>query len=231
MRKATAVFICLLIAGTALAEKPFHPTGALPDSRVPCGLQSVTYDWTFADGDQGFTTAACDVEGAPVWEHGPTTYIPGAPAGVWATVLEGDYATKSGDALLTPEFTVTEDTRLLEIYHYYDMENLWDGGNVTVNGTLLTPELGYPGMISVPGDWYAWCVDFEMGFTGLDSGWWTSCFDLTPFLGQTIQVAFEFGSDDMFVEAGWYIGSVKVGSDNPVSTQPATWSGIKSIYR
>ncbi len=100
-----------------------------------------------------------------------------------------------------------------------------------VNGNVLTPVVGYPGLISVPGDWYAWCVDFQYGFTGLDSGWMTSCFDLTSYLGQTIQVSFEFGSDDAFVEAGWYLASVKVGNDSPVSTEPRSWSSVKSNYR
>lgn len=218
-----------LISGIATAGKPVYETP--PQTRIPCGLTNVVYDWDFASGGQDFSTSSCDDQGESIWEHGPTTYIPGAPGEVWGTKLEGDYPTDSGEALMSPPFAVTEETSFLEIYHYYDAENLWDGGNVKVGGDILFPQVGYPGVINVPGDWYAWCVDFEWGFTGVDSGWLTSCFDLTPYLGQTIQVSFEFGSDDTFVEAGWYLASVKVGNESPVGTETRTWSSIKTYYR
>jgi hypothetical protein len=229
MRRVLLVTICLLIAGVALAEKPVYDTP--PPTRVACGLTNVIHDWDFAVGNHGFTTSACDDGGVPVWEHGATTYIAGAPGDVWATVLEGDYPTDAGEALVSPEFAVTEETQWLEIYHYYDNEYLWDGCNVKVGGNLVAPIGSYPGAINIPGDWYAWCVDFEYGFTGLNSGWMTSCFDLGAYLGQNIQLSFEFGSDDTFVEAGWYLASVKVGNDDPVATDSRTWSSIKSIYR
>jgi len=47
----------------------------------------------------------------------------------------------------------------------------------------------------------------------------------------TIQVSFEFGSDDTYKEAGWYLASVKVGSESPVATDSRSWSSLKSIYR
>ena len=162
------------------------------------------FDWDFATGAHDFTTGTCDDQGDPVWEYGTTTFIDGAPGNVWGTVLEGDYPLDSGEALLTPSFTVSEEANRLEIFQYYDAESLWDGGNLSVNGQVIVPLVGYPGVINVPGDWYAWCVDFEWGFTGLESGWMTSCFDLSAFLGQTIQVSFNFGSDDQFVEAASY---------------------------
>jgi hypothetical protein len=229
MRFLLMVSFCLLIAGTAFAEKPVFDTPQL--SRIPCGLTNVVLDWDFSTGPQDFTTSSCDDQGVPVWEHGATTYIPGAPGDVWGTVLESDYPTDAGQALITPAFAVTEDTYLLEIFHYYDAEYLWDGGNVKVNGSVIGPLAGYPGLISVPGDWYAWCVDYQMGFTGLDSGWFTSCFDLTAYIGQTVEVSFEFGSDDTFVEAGWYLAYVKVGNDGPVVTDRQTWSHVKGSYR
>jgi bacillopeptidase F len=229
MRLLFTLLLCLAIIGPATAGKPAYDT---PEpSRVPCNLTNVIHDWDFALGPQGFTTAACDDQGVPVWEHGATTYIPDAPGNVWGTVLEGDYPTDSGEALLSPPITIEASAALMEVHHYYSAENLWEGGNVKVNGELLTPLVGYPGMMSVPGDWYAWCVDFEMGFTGVDSGWLTSCFDLSAFIGQTIQISFEFGSDDTVTEAGWYIASVKIGNDSTVATESRTWDDIKSLYR
>jgi len=229
MRVLITIIICLFTACIATAEKPTFDTQ--PPSRLPCGLTNVLFDWDFATGMNGFTNSICDDQGVPVWEHGATTYVTGAPGDVWGTVLEGDYPTDAGEALVSPSFTVNEETYLMEIFHYYDAENLWDGGNVKVNGEVIEPLMGYPGLISVPDGWYAWCVDFQGGFTGLQSGWLTSCFNLSAFDGQTIQLSFEFGSDNTVTEAGWYIASVKVGNDGPVAMTDKTWSGAKSVYR
>jgi hypothetical protein len=83
----------------------------------------------------------------------------------------------------------------------------------------------------VPGDWYAWCVDFQMGFTGTDSGWLTSCFDLSAYIGQDVTLTFEFGSDDTIVEAGWYLGAVRVGNDQAVPTEARSLGEIKGLFR
>lgn len=230
MKPLALILILLLNLGIASAEKPVLQNEQQP-SRISCSLSNIMYDWDFATGLHGFTTSTCDDQGAPVWEHGTTTYVAGAPAEVWGTILEGDYSTDAGEALMSPPFEVTEETNLMEIYHYYDLENLWDGGNVKINGQVIPPVVGYPGVISVPGDWHAWCVDFQWGFTGLDSGWFTTCFDLSAYLGQTVQVSFEFGSDDDFTEAGWYLASAKVGNDQTVPTEEITWPGVKSLYR
>lgn len=232
MRVTIAILsLCMLLCGTALAEKPFHPTEPYGD-RMPCGLTTVIYNWDFAAGDHGFTTAACDTGGVPTWEYGITTYIMDAPAGnVWGTVLEGDYTPDSGESLISPTFTVDATTALMEVEHYYDTESLWDGGNVTVNGESIAPMVGYPGLINVPGDWYAWCVDFEEGFTGLNSGWLTACFDLSAYIGQEVQVTFDFGSDDMYVYAGWYISTVRIGNDEISPTESKTYGAIKEMYR
>ena len=95
----------------------------------------------------------------------------------------------------------------------------------------IAPLVGYPGMISVPGDWYAWCVDFEMGFTGTDSGWLTSCFDLSAYIGEDVTMTFDFGSDDTFVEAGWYIAAVRVGSDQTVPAESRSLGEVKGLFR
>lgn len=225
----TSILVIALVAPT-LAAKPHHQTPPVGD-RVPCGLNTVIHDWDFTVSDHGFATGACDDQGAPVWEWGATSYIPDAPGTVWGTVLEGDYATDAGESLLAPSFTVDASTVLLEIVHYYDAEALWDGGNVTVNGDVVYPLVGYPGLISVPGDWMSWCVDNESGFTGLESGWLTSCFDLSAYLGQEVTIALDFGSDDMFTEAGWYVAAVRVGTDEAVAAEAHTFGALKALFR
>lgn len=230
MRPLLMLLLCLLLTLPALAEKPFFETQRT-GTRVPCGLTDIVLDWDFATGDHGFTTAACDEQGAPVWEHGPTTHVPEAPGDVWGTVLDADYPLDAGEALVSPTFLVDATTSLVEVVHYYSMENLWDGGNLTVDGQVVAPLSGYPGMVSVPQDWYSWCVDQEMAFTGVDAGWITSCFDLSAFMGQEVSLNLDFGSDDYGTEAGWYIAAVRVGNDEAVPVQQQTLEGIKGLFR
>lgn len=230
MRSLLTLTICLILTLPTLAEKPQYDTPPQP-ARVPCGLADVVYDWDFATGPHGFTTAACDDQGVPVWEHGATTYVPEAPGTVWGTVLEADYPFEAGESLVSPTFLVDASTTLVEVVHYDDMEYLWDGGNVKVNGQLIAPVVGYPGTVNVPQDWYAWCVDEQAAFTGVDVGWLTSCFDLSQYLGQEISLSFDFGSDDYGVEAGWYIASVRVGNDQTVRAQDHTFGEIKALFR
>ena len=229
MRYLLLVVLCCLVAGSALADKPAYENQAI--SRQSCNLLVTTYDWDFALSDNGFTMTSCDDDGAAVWEYGTTSYVAGAPGTVWGTILEGDYLTDAGQALVSPSFLVDELSTLMEVQHYFAIENLWDGGNVTVNGQVISPLSGYPGSVNIPGDWYAWCVDSELAFTGASGAWVTSCFDLSAFLGQTIQVSFEFGSDDTYTDAGWYLASVKVGTNEITPAEAKSWSGIKSLYR
>jgi hypothetical protein len=230
MRSLLMLILCALLAWPALADKPHYETPPLP-ARVPCGLTTVLFDWDFATGPHGFATGACDEQGAPVWEHGTTTLVPDAPGTLWGTVLEADYPVDAGESLISPTFQVDGSSYLVEVVHYYDMENLWDGGNLKVNGQIIAPQVGYPGMVNIPQDWYAWCVDEQMAFTGVDSGWLTSCFDLSSFIGQDVSLHFDFGSDDFGVGAGWYIAAVRVGSDEVVPVQLQTFGEVKALFR
>jgi hypothetical protein len=229
MKTLLTLALILVLAVPGLAEKPQFDAPE-PPARVPCGLTSVIHDWDFAVSDHGFTTAACDDQGVPVWEHGPTSYVPDAPGACWGTVLDADYPLDAGESLVSPTFSVDATTYLVEVVHYYSMENLWDGGNVTVNGNIVVPLAGYPGTISIPQDWYSWCVDEEAGFTGLDVGWLTTCFDLGAYIGQDVTLSFDFGSDDFGVEPGWYIAAVRVGSDQAVPVAPESLTGIKARF-
>jgi hypothetical protein len=229
MRKlfTLSLVVVLIMASSAFAEKQ-EPQSS-PRLMVPCGLNTITYDWDFSQGDMGFTASICDPAGGPAWEWGAST-IPGAPGNVWGTVLSGSYANNTGDGLISPSFTVDVGTELVEVYHYYDIETNYDGGNLIVDGQVVPPYGGYDGVISTSTSYYAYCTDLEEGFTGHDQMWRTDCFDLTPFMGQTVQLEFDFGSDSSVTYPGWYLGWVKVGTQ-VVPDEKFSWGYIKGLYR
>ncbi|MFC1573487.1 hypothetical protein ACFL6M_07825 [Candidatus Eisenbacteria bacterium] len=220
----------LVMAG--MAHAGFPPDEVInPHNRVPCGLETVCIDWNFAEGDQGFLPAVCEPGGLPVWEYGPTTFIPGAPGDVWGTVLQANYLNDSGDGLCSPEFAVTADCYLMEVYHYYDIETNYDGGNVTVNGVVVAPDGGYDATISTSTSFYAWCVDLEEGFTGHENTWASDCFDLSAFIGQNVIVCFDFGSDSSVTYPGWYIAQVQIGGPEGTPVDGDTWGTIKHLFK
>ena len=70
--------------------------------------------------------------------------------------------------------------------------------------------------------------NIETGFSGDDAI--HSCFDLGAFLGETVQLSFDFGSDSSVNYPGWAIFRVSVGSD-VVPVDGTTWSAVKGMFR
>jgi hypothetical protein len=230
MKAALTFLLVMSLAAVALAEKPAGIMNG-SDLRVECAFNYVAWTWDFAQGDMGFTTDTCDDSGAPVWAWGnESTAIPSQ--NVWATVLNGSYPNDSGQALVSPSWTVDGSNFLVQIVHFYDIETSYDGGNLMVNGVVVPPMATYPDdEISDSTTFYAWCVDGQPGFTGHPGGGLAaSCFDLSQFTGQEVSLRFQFGSDSSVTYPGWYIASVTVGSD-VVATESQTWTHIKGLYR
>jgi hypothetical protein len=228
MKKLLVILGILAVAAVAVADKPVIESTGQPAPRIECGLNSVMYDWNFADSDHGFTTMMCDDEGEPVWQYGvDNTY-----GTVWGTILNGDYLNNSGEALVSPTFMVDAASYLVEVYHFYATENNFDGLNVAVNGTVVEPVAGYDvAELNPSANYYAWCVDGEPGFTDdLNPDFITTCFDLSAFMGEDVALEFTFGSDSSVTYPGWYLASVKVGAA-VVSTESATFSEIKALYQ
>lgn len=229
----------ILLVLPAIAVQKEHYPDVTVEYRDSCELVSVEYDWDFAVSDQGFTTTSCDPQGGePVWQWGAETVIPDAPANVWATILNGNYPNNAGDGLVSPSFVVTPDAHLMEVFHYVHIESNYDGGNVKVGGEVIHPtnEYTHP-IINESESFYAFCVDGQPGysgngFNGPSQEWLVQCFDLSEFMGQEIQLQFDFGSDSSVIYPGWYLGYVKVGTDEGViATEAQSWSGIKGIFR
>lgn len=236
MRGIVLLLGLLLVANVAFAGN--DDQADVPDAeRDACNLPYVAYDWDFDVSNHGFTPVTCDnTGGLPVWAWGLESTIPGSPGNVWATVLNGNYPANAGQGLLSPPFEVTTSSYLMEISHYVHLETNYDGCNVSVDGTVITPTNGYPAQISTSTAYYAYCVDLERGWTGNGfSGpsqvWLQQCFDLSAYIGETIQVEFDFGADSSVQYPGWYLAYVKIGGDTPIPVEEASWGQIKAIYR
>lgn len=218
MKKIALALGFLIIVGFVVAQEKAPQAPFEPLRPVPCPLVYVAFDWDFTVNDQGFTTTTCDATGGdPVWAWGTST-IAGAPGDVWGTVLAGNYPNNAGEGLLSPSFDVTDVTDKMEILSYLHTETNFDGVNVTVADTLLQPNPAYDATISTSTSYYAYCVDNESGWTGNSStgpsqDWVQQCFDLSAYVGQTIQVRFDFGSDSSVSYPGWYLGYVRIGDD------------------
>jgi len=239
MRKVL-LMICLFgLLGTPLLAKDPVDDGTLNQNRVACDdLTNVCWTW-----DGSYSLEMCDTSGLPVWEFGTATGVPGTdcygdPVGdVLGTVLTGEYPNDSGErAILGPAITVTENCYLLELCHFYDIETSYDGGNVevVVDGAyvVIDPMGGYPDdELSDSVNYYAWCVDTQPGFTGHDPvGFVKDCFDLSQFMGATVQIAVKFGSDSSVTYPGWYISSVMAGGPGGTPAEETTWGRIKMLY-
>jgi len=236
----TMLAVFTLVGAAWAAEKPnLDPIATTLQDEEPgseCVLTEICYDWDFAQSDHGFMPAPCDTGGAPVWGYGATAFIPGAPGNVWGTVLNGNYLNNSGEGLYSPVFTVSPGCNLMEIKHFVHIETNYDGCNVTIDEIVVPPFEGYDATISTSTSYYAYCVDLEEGFTGngfsgVSRTWGKSCFDLEPWMGMTIRVRFDFGSDSSVAYPGWYLAYVKIGSGSPINNEQSTWGSLKSLYR
>jgi len=233
MRAVVIVLAILSFVGAALADK--EPINIYEPTRDACEMPWVAFDWDFSTGNHGFTTASCDQTGGlPVWEYGVSSQVPGYVDAVWGTVLNANYPANSGQGLLSPAFTVGNDSYLLEVEHYVHTEANFDGCNVKVDGVVIQPMIVYPATISTSTSYYAFCLDNQPGWTGNGYqgplGWLTSCFDLSAYMGQTIQVEFDFGSDSSVQYPGWFLTYVRVGGVGGTPADSPTWGHIKGLF-
>jgi hypothetical protein len=150
------------------------------------------------------------------WQWGRPTYgPPGAHFGVnvWGVNLSGDYPNNCDDNLVSVSFFIHSPDARLEFYQWYDMENGYDGGNVSIstNGgsswELINPLGGYPDQ-SVSGLG-------GPGFTGSSNGWVQAQFSLSDYINRTVIFRWRFASDFTVTAAGWYIDDVAVINNIP----------------
>ena len=186
--------------------------------------------------------------GAPSGGGNPGTH---SGSNVWGTVLNGNYL---DGVNWTLDKTFYRNyycgTPYLVIWHWYSIENGWDGGNVkySLDGgntwTLLYPRRGYDGTIN---SWSSGApIQGEPAFTGQSGNWISDTFDLSFFTlnstgqrntgnqilaapGDSIIIRFQFGTDANTNDLGWYIDDIQaVGlSPTPVVGMGGTVTGTE----
>jgi len=177
--------------------------------------------WDFELDDGGFT------EAGGVWEWGSPTSGPGAAhsgVNVWGTVLDGDYPSSSDATLDVPAITLAADKpyALFSFWHWYNMENRYDGGNVKISTDggltfdIVTPVGDYDdtarsGNAGIPN---------EPCFTNNHGAWEQEIFDLSAYTGQSIVLRFHFGSDGSVNRPGWFIDDANLRSTDVDDVPP-----------
>ena len=154
------------------------------------------------------------------WEMGiPATGPMSAFSGVnlWATNLSGNYS--NGNLLSrleTGEIVIFGiNNPVLKFYHWYDIENGTDGGNVKIsidNGStwqILIPGEGYP-VTSLPAGGGNPLAG-EPAFSGHQHYWNEIIFDLNMYSSNPIiKLRFDFGVDQTGNASGWYVDDFQI---------------------
>jgi len=177
--------------------------------------------WDFELDDGAWT------QNGDVWEWGSPTSGPGAAhsgVNLWGTILGGNYPNSADATLDVPAITLAADKpyALFSFWHWYNMENRYDGGNVKISiddgatFSILTPLGGYDdvatsGNAGIPG---------EPCFTNNVGTWKQAIFDLSAYTGQTVILRLHFGSDGSVNRPGWYVDDGNLRSTNVDDVAP-----------
>ena len=172
------------------------PTGALS---FPL---NVTTTYGFADNME---------HGIGQWTHSgirdnwhQSTYRSNSPSTSWYCGVDAShqYTDENDSRLMTPFFTIGDDT-MLGFYHYYALELNYDYGLVEINNGS---EFWRP----------------VTSYTGSSSGWQHVDVSLGQFNGQTVQLRCRFISDGNTDAEGWYIDDFEAGAAVGVKENPGT---------
>ncbi len=162
------------------------------------------------------------------WQIGTPTAGPHAHSepNVLATNLSGNYSDNTRSEATSPYYYISPDWGLspaLIFWHWYSTEYdgsiYYDGGYVEIRTsssgwTEIEPVGGYPAEI-YSGNSY---VGGHPGFSGAQREWKQVRFDLSPYVGDSVQFRFVFGSDPYVNELGWYIDDIQIGGYAPETT-------------
>jgi len=215
--------------------------GECPEDLYPCcPFEQSCYALPLAAWGNNGTTAPCGAGPAP-WNWATITGVPTIDCdgqsfqNAWATVTSGQYPASTGGALIFGPFDITAECDCMDLCHYYDTEEGFDGGNVKVSTDggssweLVYPHRGYDDVLDST-EYIAECVAGEEVFTGNSVGFITDCFNLSDYEGQEIEIGFFFGSDGSNQLRGWHLNRIELG-DSSTPVRRTSWGAIKAMYR
>jgi hypothetical protein len=134
-----------------------------------------------------------------VWQVGQPNYAFGpsaahSPTRCLGTVLGGAYPNNAHSRFISPAFFLGSDEvgvdPVLTFWHWYKIT------------------AGDYGQIQISLDEGPW-QDLSAAFTGNKASWTKDSVSLAPYLGHVVRVAFEFQSDNLSTDAGWYLDDLQ----------------------
>jgi len=116
----------------------------------------------------------------------------------------------NGDATLTRAFDLSGlSEATLTFYTWYEVEQGVDYAyvEVSLDGVHWTT---LPGQWTTQEDTYG--ANYGHGYTGFSGGWVQERIDLTPYVGQAVQIRFEYVTDDGPLGAGVFLDDVEIAA-------------------
>jgi len=190
-------------------ENPSDPSN-FDEQTLTADVVQVGWSENFEAGSTGWTFTGN-------WQWGtPTGYTSTEPGtchlgtSCLGTVMGGAYSnsmTYTNNRAVSPSIDLTAATNPMLVYHgWVALESCCDGANVWVstNGTtwihLANPSIAYNTTISSQQAWNG---------TSLAS-WNEFTFDLSAYVGQTIQLAFALHTDGSVTYPGFYVDDIQI---------------------
>jgi hypothetical protein len=164
------------------------------------------------------------------WEWGQPTSGPRAGhsgQNLWATDLDSNYTVGPLLSSLVTDTLRLDSGSVMTFWHWYDIEALYDGGNVKISTddgitwNLLAPDGSYDGIIS---DVFYNPLADEPAFYGSSGEWLLETFDLSAYADEIALIKFDFGSDNSASAPGWFIDDITILGAAPSS--PGWTNGI-----
>ncbi|HEM48876.1 MAG TPA: T9SS type A sorting domain-containing protein [Caldithrix sp.] len=191
--------------------------GSLNLSGIPLWPGQNDYYTNFESGDSEFTGSG-DWQLAEIYS-GPGGAYSGNLA--WSTNPEGNYTSGlNTHSLETNVFSLHNmAVPALEIYHWYDIENGYDGANVKISDEygqvwqILHPSPDYP--VENLTDEFNNPLAGEPVYSGNSGGWKKIAFNLSGFKNWPfVKFRFDLGVDEQKSAAGWYLDDFKIFDAN-----------------
>jgi len=183
---------------------PDNGQAVILDLNIPFNLPDIQNNFELDNG--GFISEMG-------WAWGiPATVSAFSGEKVWAASLVGHYPNNASYQLVTPAYTLSENSNL-SFKHYYYTEDVYDGVNVSISTDggqhwdIITPAGGYPNA-SVDG------LGSQPGWTGNSAAWVNASFDLGTYANQEVMFRFRLGSNGDITAPGWFIDDFQLSGVN-----------------